>query len=94
MKSFIEYINDKESLNEATFNSKSLNEATFNSKRLKKVAELYAGIMSKKLSGEFKNLGVEEYKRKRGNGKGYRFINNSGEMLRFNWDSKISKNVE
>lgn len=68
-----------------------LNEASFSLSKLTKVSELYAKILGKRMGGVFHSLGMEDYTRKRGPGKGIRFINNKGVQLRFNYDLKIAK---
>ena len=68
-----------------------LNEVKFSEKNLLKVVKLYSKIMGKQMKGEFKPLGMEEFKRKTGVGKGFRVMNNVGEQLRFNWDAKKAK---
>ncbi len=68
-----------------------LNEVAFNAKKIEKVVSLFSRIMSKKMSGEFKPIGFEKYKRSSGKGKGFRMMNDVGEMLRYNWDEKLSK---
>lgn len=73
------------------FKNLFINEVTFSESSLLKVVKLYSKIMGKQLSGEFKILGLEEYTRSTGPGKGFRVMNNAGEMLRFNWDSKLAK---
>jgi len=69
----------------------AVNELAFNETKISKVVELYGRIMGKKMGGKFLSLGVEEYTRKRGRGKGIRTMNNEGQMLRFNWDEKLAK---
>lgn len=68
-----------------------LYEAKFNASKIEKVVKLFSKIVSRKLSGEFFPMGFEEYKRPSGKGKGYRMMNSAGEMLRYNWDEKLSK---
>lgn len=74
--------------------SSSINEVAFSDKRILKVTELYSKILSKSLAGAFKYLGLETYKRSMGPGKGFRYMNNKGEMLRFNWDEKLAKKTQ
>jgi hypothetical protein len=69
----------------------ALNEAAFSEKNLEKVAVLYAKILSKRMGGVFSKLGFESYKRKRGPGRGIRFMSEKGKQLRFNYDLKIAK---
>ena len=71
-----------------------INEVAFNEKRLQKIVDIYSSIMGKQMGGKFKILGLEEFKRKSGSGKGFRGINENGEMIRFNWDSKKSKKAQ
>jgi len=71
----------------------SLTEAKFSEARIEKVVKLYSKIMGKRLGGDFKPLGFEEYKRAWGPGKGFRVMNNKGVMLRFNWDVKLAKSA-
>lgn len=90
--SFFNYVkNIKKSINESDLSESELNEATFSEQNLAKVVKIYSKLIGKKLKGEFKQIGLEEYQRKLGKGKGIRCINDSGEMLRFNWDEKLSK---
>jgi len=70
-----------------------LAEAKFSEKNIEKVVKLYSKIMGKRMGGAFKPLGFETYKRKWGPGKGFRVINNTGAMLRFNWDTKLAKDA-
>lgn len=91
---FKDYISNKSEIIEESFDLSDLevNEAAFNETALEKVASIYAKLIGRKLDGgNFKNLGMETYNRKMGPGKGFRFMNEKGAMLRFNWDSKISK---
>ena len=76
------------------FGNLRITEAAFKEKNVKKVGELYAKILSKKMGGTFKPLGFEDYNRSRGKGRGYRFMNNEGRMLRFNWDEKLGKSTQ
>jgi len=68
-----------------------VNELAFNGDALEKVVKLYSSIMGKQMGGVFKILGLEEFKRKTGPGRGYRVMNEKGEQLRFNWDEKLAK---
>ncbi len=68
-----------------------INEVRFSEKNLTKVALLYGKIMGKQMGGVFKPFGIESFKRKTGEGKGIRMMNNQGYQLRFNWDYKKSK---
>lgn len=68
-----------------------INEVKFSEKRLQKVATLYAKIMGKQMGGIFKLYGLEDFKRKTGPGKGYRYMNNKGVQIRLNWDMRKSK---
>lgn len=68
-----------------------LNEAKFDAKKLAKVVKLYSRILGKSFGGEFKNLGVEDFKRKGGIGKGIRTMNSKGIQIRYNWDAAMSK---
>jgi len=68
-----------------------VNEAKFSAKNIEKVVVLYSRLMGKKMGGEFKPLGFETYNRKWGKGKGFRAMNDKGQMLRFNWDEKFAK---
>jgi hypothetical protein len=86
---FKEYMANK--LNEAEI---QLNEVKFSEKNLEKVVKLYSSIMGKQMDGAFKPLGMEEFKRKTGVGKGFRVMNNAGEQLRFNWDAKKAKKAQ
>lgn len=72
----------------------AVNELAFSETKLQKVVMLYSKIMGKQMGGLFVSLGMEEYKRKSGEGKGYRFLNNKGVMLRFNWDAKLAKKAQ
>jgi len=71
-----------------------LNELAFSQGKLEKVVLLYSKIMGKELGGIFVSLGMEDFKRKSGEGKGYRFVNNKGIMVRFNWDAKMAKKAQ
>lgn len=71
-----------------------LNEVKFSEKNLERVVELYSSLMGKQMGGKFKKIGLEDYKRKMGPGKGFRVMNSSGEMLRFNWDQKLAKKAQ
>lgn len=73
-------------------NSTDMNEAAFNESALEKVVKVYAKLIGKKIpGGDFKLIGLEEFKRDFGPGKGFRYINEEGAMLRFNWDAKVAK---
>jgi len=91
MTSFRELI-ERENIH--SYKHNSLNEASFNAKKIEQVVKLYSRIMGKKFGAEFKPLGFESYKRKWGPGKGFRMINNKGNQLRFNWDSKLAKSAQ
>lgn len=85
---FIDFSRKEISFNNVT----NVNEAAFNASALEKVVKIYAKLISKKFpGGEFKFLGLEEFKRDFGPGKGFRYINEDGAMLRFNWDAKVAK---
>jgi hypothetical protein len=71
-----------------------LNEVKFNEKNIEKVVQLYSKIMGRKMGGAFKPMGFETYKRKMGPGKGFRVMNDAGEMLRFNWDERLAKKAQ
>lgn len=71
--------------------SNDVNEVVLNVNNLTKSVKLYNTIFGKKFKGVFKTLGLEEYNRKMGKGKGIRTINSTGEMLRYNWDEKLAK---
>ena len=91
---FGKFIKDEgiaESLEIGTQDFGYINEASFSAGNLKKVSELYGKILGKQLGGEFKVLGMEEYKGQMGAGRGFRSMNNTGAQLRFNYDEKISK---
>jgi len=73
--------------------SKPLNEAAFSATKVKKVADLLAGILGKDLGGEFKLLGgsfgKETFKKPGiGEGRGLKYMNQSGKMIRFGWLKK------
>lgn len=68
-----------------------IDEAQFNEKNIEKVVVLYSKILGRKLGGTFKPIGFETYQRQMGPGKGLRTMNDSGAMLRFNWDAKLAK---
>ena len=78
-------------LNKIEEGNQSINEVKFSAKNLEKVALLYGKIMGKQMGGVFKVFGTEDFKRKSGPGRGIRMMNESGEMLRFNWDKKLAK---
>jgi len=68
-------------------------ESSFKASKLKKASDLLASILGKDLGGQFKQLGgtfgTEEFKKKGGvSGKGYKYGNNSGYMIRFSWLNK------
>lgn len=88
---FIEEKGLTESLEIGTQDYGYISEASFSAGKLKKVSELYGKILGKQLGGEFKVLGVEDYKGQFGAGKGYRSMNNAGAQLRFNYDEQLSK---
>ncbi len=52
-----------------------VNEVVLNVNNLTKSVKLYNTIFGKKFKGNFKTLGLEEYNRKMGKGKGIRTIN-------------------
>ena len=87
-----QYIENRQArtMNESSFKT-PINEVKFNEQKLEKVAGLYGKIMGKQMMGEFKRIGIENFKRKSGDGRGIRTMNNKGEQLRFNWDKKLSK---
>lgn len=69
----------------------ALNEAAFSEKNLEKVAILYGKILGKKMGGAFVKISTESFKRRTGEGRGIRLMNNTGTQLRFNYDLKIAK---
>ena len=88
---FSNFINEKGiilDINEQTYGY--IDEASFSVNKLEKLAEFYGKILGKKLGGQFKSLGLEEYTRATGPGKGVRTINNAGAQIRFNYDKKIA----
>jgi len=71
----------------------SISEASFSENKVKKVADLLSSILGKDLGGDFKllggSLGYETFKKKGyGEGKGFKYINKSGNMIRFGWLKK------
>lgn len=78
---------DVEELSQIT----TIDEAQFNEKNIEKVVLLYSKILGRKLGGTFKPIGFETYSRQMGPGKGFRTMNDTGAMLRFNWDAKLAK---
>lgn len=68
-----------------------IDEAQFSEKNIEKVVVLYSKILGRKLGGTFKPIGFETYQRQMGPGKGFRTMNDTGAMLRFNWDAKLAK---
>jgi len=76
----------------------STNEAKFNKKKIKKVSDLLAKLFGKELGGEFKQLGgglgFDTFKKKDGTGSGYKYINDSGNVIRFGWLDKNSSQSE
>jgi hypothetical protein len=77
--------------------SSSLNEASFSAGKTKKVADLLASLLGSYLGGEFKQMGgsfgTETFKKKKfGEGRGYKYMNKSGNMIRFGWMKK-SKSI-
>lgn len=71
-----------------------IDEASFSASKIEKVVGLYAKILSRKMGGQFKQIGFEDYNRKMGKGRGLRLMNNDGHQLRFNWDSKLAKSTK
>jgi len=72
-----------------------LNESSFSASKIKKVSDLLAVVLGHSF-GEFKqlggSLGFEEFKKKgMGEGKGYKYMNNKGFMIRFGWLKKSKK---
>ena len=90
LKQFIANRQARTDVNESSFET-AINEVKFNEKKLEKVAELYGKIMGKQMKGQFYKLGVENFKRKSGAGRGIRTMNAGGEQLRFNWDQKLAQ---
>ena len=83
-----------ENSEEIIFSEQFLNEVKFSEKNIEKAVKLYSKIFGRKMSGNFRPLGFEDHKRKMGPGKGYRVMNNAGEMLRFNWDERLAKKAQ
>jgi len=71
-----------------------IDEAAFKESNIEKVVKIYSKILSRKMGGNFKPLGFEDYTRKMGKGRGFRLMNNDGRMLRFNWDQKLAKKAK
>jgi hypothetical protein len=75
-----------------------LNEASFSASKLKKVSDLLAIVLGKQLGGEFKllggSLGQESFKKKKvGEGKGFKYMNKKGQMIRFGWLKNSKKST-
>jgi len=73
-----------------------LNESSFSASKLRKVSDLLAIVIGKQLGGEFKllggALGQESFKKKGyGEGKGFKYMNNKGQMIRFGWLKNAKK---
>ena len=73
-----------------------LNESSFSETKLKKVSNLLATVLGRQLGGEFKllggSLGQESFKKKgQGEGKGFKYMNDKGQMIRFGWLKKAKK---
>lgn len=79
---------------ESSDNFIQIDEASFSASKIEKVVGLYAKILSRKMGGQFKQIGFEDYNRKMGKGRGLRLMNNDGHQLRFNWDSKLAKSTK
>ena len=98
MKNFKDFMENKivaeKSQNDFFENEDSINEVKFSEKNLKKVVNLYSSLMGKQMKGKFYPIGLEDFKRKTGPGKGFRVMNDAGEQLRFNWDQKRSKKAQ
>jgi len=83
----------------AIANKTEISESSFKASKLKKVSDLLASILGKELGGNFKLLGgsfgTEEFKKKGGlSGKGYKYGNNKGYMVRFGWLNKNKSNFQ
>ena len=73
-----------------------LNESSFSSSKLQKVSDLLALVLGKSLGAEFKqlggSLGTETFKKRgHGEGKGFKYMNKRGQMIRFGWLKKSKK---
>lgn len=78
---------------ENSIKPKAIFESSFNASKLRKVSDLLAQLLGKDLGGNFKLLGgsfgTETFKKKGGlSGKGYKYGNESGYMIRFGWLNK------
>jgi len=73
------------------FSDNIITEVFFDVNVLEKAVNLYSKIIGKQMGGDFKNLGIEDFKRSTGPGKGFRTMNPEGYMIRFNWDQKLTK---
>lgn len=73
--------------------SQSIFESSFSAGKMKKVSDILAQVLGKDLGGTFKQLGgsfgYEEFKKNGGvSGKGYKYGNSAGYMIRFGWLDK------
>jgi|GEM_PF-1995171 len=73
-----------------------LNEASFSETSLKKASDLLAIVLGRQLGSEFKllggSLGKETFKKSStGEGQGFKYINDRGNMIRFGWLKKAKK---
>jgi len=79
----------------------SQNEAKFNKKKSKKVSDILASLFGKKLGGEFKllggGLGRESFSKGSIKGEGFKYINKSGNIIRFGFiqtkDKRVSSEI-
>lgn len=83
----------KEIVHRLDESKESLFESSFSANKMKKVSDLLASVLGKELGGSFSMLGgsfgFEEFKKKGGaQGKGYKYANKKGQMIRFGWLAK------
>ncbi len=76
-----------------------LSEASFSAGKTKKVADLLASVLGKDLGGEFKQLGgsfgQETFKKRGfGEGRGFKYMNKAGNMIRFGWMKKAKSQYQ
>lgn len=78
----------------ASLESPELCEAVFSEKNLQKVMKLYGKLFSKQFNSKFYPLGEEEFSKPGTKGYGFRFINQQGYQIRFNWDKSSVKDFK
>jgi len=89
-------VNIRDIIESVELNEGILNESSFSESKLRKVSDLLAIVMGNQLGGEFKllggSLGTESFKKRGlGEGKGFKYMNKKGMMIRFGWLKKAKK---